>query len=75
MQENTAFDTFYFQKVIVTATEVPDAGTVSEKFITSLSLFAKGRPHFFFFKSQSERNHVFKKNFFNLDQSYLYLVK
>lgn len=65
VQEDTAFDTFCFREVIVTATGVPDAGPGSEKLITSLSLFAKGRPlFFFFFKSQSERNHVLKKNFF-----------
>lgn len=75
MQENTAFDMFYFQKVIVTATEVPDAGPVSENFITSVSLFAKGRPHFFFSSHNPKETMFLKKNFFNLDQSYLYLVK
>ena len=63
MQEDTAFDTFYFRKVIVTATEVPDAGPVSEKLITSLSLFAKGRPHFFFFQVNLKET-IFKKKFF-----------
>ena len=63
MQENTAFDTFYFQKVIVTATEVPHADPVSEKFITSLSLFAKGRPHFFF-PSHNPKETMFLKKIF-----------
>lgn len=75
VQEDTAFDTFCFREVIVTATGVPDAGPGSEKLITSLSLFAKGRP-LFFFSSHNPKETMFKKNFFfNLDQSYLYLVK